>query len=51
MDEVCDELHGEVGEPDRATRLMVVIRLVAAAANGERDPDKLKHIARKAVKG
>lgn len=51
MDEVCGELQAEAGEPDKATRTMVVIRLIAAAADGERDPRKLKHLARKAVNG
>jgi len=50
MDEVCDEVRDDALEVDKATRLMVVIRLVAAAADGERDPDKLKHVARKVVK-
>lgn len=50
MDEVCDEIPHDTLEIDKATRLMVVIRLVAAAARGERDPDKLRQIARCAVK-
>jgi hypothetical protein len=51
MDEVCGELQAEANEPDKATRTMLAIRLIVAAAEGERDPNKLKHLARKAVKG
>jgi len=53
MDEVCDEVRvdrDDAPETDKATRLMVVIRLVVAAVDGERDPEKLRHIARNVVK-
>lgn len=47
MDEVCAELE----QDDTAARKMVAIRLIAAAAEGERNRHKLKHLARRAVIG
>lgn len=48
MDEVCQEL---VADDDAAARKMIAIRLFAAAVDGERDPHKLKDLARRVVKG
>lgn len=49
MNEVCRELGGDASADDKAARTMVAIRLIAAAADGERDPVQLKALARKVV--
>ena len=49
MDDACAELRAAGGDDGRIPRLMMSVRIMAAVAAGERDPDRLKLLALKAV--
>ena len=48
-DDACAELRANGGDDGQITRLMMSVRLTAAVAGGERDPDRLKLLALQAV--
>lgn len=49
IEEVCAELRAAGEDDGRIPRLMMSIRVTAAVATGERDPERLKLLALKAV--
>jgi hypothetical protein len=49
VDDACAEVRAGGGDDGRVSRLMMSVRMMAAVAAGERDPDRLKLIALKAV--
>ena len=49
MDDACTELREAGADDGRVPRLMMSVRIMAAVAAGERDPDRLKLLALKAV--
>jgi hypothetical protein len=48
-DDPCAELRANGGDDGEITRLMMSVRLMTAVAAGERDPERLKILALKAV--
>ena len=50
-DDACAELRANGGDDGKITRLMMSVRLMAAVTAGERDPERLKLVALKAVDG
>ena len=50
-DDACAELRANGGDDGQITRLMMSVRLTTAMAAGERDPERLKVLALKAVDG
>jgi hypothetical protein len=48
-DDACAELRAKGGDDGKITRLMMSVRLMTAVAAGERDPERLKVLALKAV--
>jgi hypothetical protein len=49
VDDACAEVRAGGGDDGHISRLMMSVRMMAAVAAGERDPDRLKLIALKAV--
>ena len=50
-DDACAELRANGGDDSHVPRLMMSVRLTTAIAAGERDPERLKVLALKAVDG
>ena len=48
-EDACAELRANGGDDGKIPRLMMSIRLMTAVAAGERDPERLKLVALKAV--
>ena len=49
MEDACAEVRGRGGDDGRIPRLMMSVRVMAAVAAGERDAERLKMVALKAV--
>ena len=49
IEDACVELRAAGGDYGRIPRMMMSIRIMAAVAAGERDPEHLKLLALKAV--
>jgi hypothetical protein len=49
IDDACAEVRATGGDDGRTARLMMSIRVMTAVAAGERDPERLKFVALKAV--
>ena len=49
IEDACAEVRAAGGDDGRIPRLMMSIRVTAAVAAGERDPERLKLLALKAV--
>jgi hypothetical protein len=49
IEDACAEVRAGGGDDGRIPRLMMSIRIMAAVAAGERDPQSLKLVALKAV--
>ena len=49
MEDACAEVRSTGGDDGRIPRLMMSVRVMAAIAAGERDPERLKVLALKAV--
>jgi hypothetical protein len=48
LEDACQQLRGGE-ETDRATLMMVKLRILAALVEGERDPEKLRELAIQAL--
>ncbi len=49
MEDACTQVRRTGGDDGPIPRLMMSVRVMAAIATGERDPDRLKLVALKAV--
>jgi len=49
IEDACAEVRATGGDDGRIPRMMMSIRIMAAVAAGERDPERLKLLALKAV--